>query len=310
MQNNLAIKKSITEQIASGSIRINSVKEFERLFKLFPSEPKLIKEYADLLSKENFLDSALKLYRKAAILFIRSGSLIEAVASKILQWRIAKPAEQDARLFFSALHEANFSNSPLSAFFEKLTIPEMFATMTLFNVVKLPAGQVVSLADKREKELNFIVQGILEMTTYKPQNDHNETIYKKSTSKLTKNHFFGEIYPFDKENHSNSYIEPKSKAELITISQKSLTQICDKFPNVENAIKALYKFDLFVSEEDQYKRMQKGERYELPIKMSLEIYPKTSFNYPIIVDGYSKDISIGGTCVVLNEKDMDVHSSR
>jgi hypothetical protein len=44
MQNNLAIKKSITEQIASGSIRINSVKEFERLFKLFPSEPKLIKE--------------------------------------------------------------------------------------------------------------------------------------------------------------------------------------------------------------------------------------------------------------------------
>jgi hypothetical protein len=98
MQNNLAIKKSITEQIASGSIRINSVKEFERLFKLFPSEPKLIKEYADLLSKENFLDSALKLYRKAAILFIRSGSLIEAVASKIRQWRIAKPAEQDARL--------------------------------------------------------------------------------------------------------------------------------------------------------------------------------------------------------------------
>jgi len=43
--------------------------------------------------------------------------------------------------------------------------------------------------------------------------------------------------------------------------------------------------------------------------MSLEIYPKASFNYPIIVEGYSKDISIGGTCVVLDEKNMDVHSS-
>jgi len=29
MQNNLAIKKSITDQIANGSIRINSTKEFE-----------------------------------------------------------------------------------------------------------------------------------------------------------------------------------------------------------------------------------------------------------------------------------------
>jgi hypothetical protein len=55
--------------------------------------------------------------------------------------------------------------------------------------------------------------------------------------------------------------------------------------------------------------MQKGGRYKLPIRMSLEIYPQNSFNYPIIVEGYSKDISIGGTCVVLDEKDMDVHSS-
>jgi hypothetical protein len=76
-----------------------------------------------------------------------------------------------------------------------------------------------------------------------------------------------------------------------------------------DAASKIDKFESIVSEEDQYKGMQKGGRYQLPIKMSLEIYPKTSFNYPIIVDGYSKDISIGGTCVVLNEKDMDVHSS-
>ena len=55
--------------------------------------------------------------------------------------------------------------------------------------------------------------------------------------------------------------------------------------------------------------IQRAGRYKLPIKMSIEIYPKTSFNYPIIVSGYSKDISMGGTCVVLNEKDMDIHSS-
>jgi hypothetical protein len=309
MQNNLAIKKSITEQIANGSIRINSTKEFERLLKLFPSDPKLIKAYADLLSKENFLDSALKLYRKAAILFIDSGNMIDAVVSKIRQWKIAKPTYQDARLFFAALHEANFSRSLLAIFFDKLSIPEMFAIMMLFDVIELPAGQMVSKAGEREKDLNLIVQGTFKKTAYEPQKSNDETIFKKSSLMLTKNHFFGRIFPFDKENYSKSYIESESQAELITISKKSLKQICKKYPTVEIAIKGLYEFESTVSKKDQYKRMQKGGRYKLPIRMSLEIYPKTSFNYPIIVEGYSKDISIGGTCVVLDEKDMDVHSS-
>ncbi len=309
MKNNLAIKKSITEQIANGSIRINSTKEFERLLKLFPSDPKLIKAYADLLSKENFLDSALKLYRKAAILFIDSGSMIDAVVSKIRQWKIAKPTYQDARIFFTALHEANFSRSPLNIFFDKLSSPEMFAIMSLFDVIELPAGQMVSKVGEKEKDLNFIVQGTFRKTTYKPQNGNDETIFKKSSLMLTENHFFGKIFPFDKKNCSQSYTESKSQAELITISKKSLKQICKKYPNVEAAIKGLYEFESMVSEEDQYKSMQKGGRYKLPIRMSLEIYPQNSFNYPIIVEGYSKDISIGGTCVVLDEKDMDVHSS-
>lgn len=309
MQNNLAVKKSITEQIANGSIRINSTKEFERLLKLFPSDPKLIKAYADLLSKENFLDSALKLYRKAAILFIDSGSMIDAVVSKIRQWKIAKPTYQDARLFIAALNEANFSRSAFNIFFEKLSSPEMFSIMRLFDVIELPAGQIMSKADGKEKDLNFIVKGTFKKTTYKPQKENNETTFKKSSLILTKGQFFGKIFPIDKENCSQSYIESKSQAELITISKKRLKQICKKYPNAEVAIKGLYEFESMVNKEDQYKRMQKGGRYTLPIKMSLEIYPNTSFNYPIIVEGYSKDISIGGTCVVLDEKDMEVHSS-
>ena len=309
MQNNLAINKSITEQIANGSIRINSTKEFERLLKLFPSDPKLIKAYADLLSKENFFNSALELYLKAAPLFIDSGSMIDAIVSKIREWKIAKPTYQDVRLFFSALHKANFSRSPLNIFFEKLSSPEIFAIMRLFDVIKLPADQMVSKVGEREDNLNFIVQGTFKKTTYEQQKGNDETIFKKSTLMLTKNHFFGKIFPFRKENYSHSYIESKSQAELMTISQKDLEQICRKYPNVEVAINRLYEFESIVSKEAQYKRTQKGGRYKLPIRMSLEIYPKASFNYPIIVEGYSKDISIGGTCVVLDEKNMDVHSS-
>jgi len=309
MNDNLAIKNSITEQIANGSIRIDSTKEFDRLLKLFPSDPRLIKAYADLLSKENFFDSALKLYRRAAILFIDSGSIIDAIVSKIRELRIAKGTYQYVRLFLAALNEASFSRSPLNIFFERLSDPEKFAIIRLFDVIKLTANQMVSKAGERENNLNFIVQGIFKKTTYEPQKGNDDEVFKKSTLMLTKNHFFGKIFPFRKQNYSHSYIESKSSAELITLSQKKLEQICKKYPNVEVAIKRLYEFESIVSKEDQYKRVQKGEKYKLPIRMSLEIYPNTSFNNPIIVDGYSKDISIGGTCVVLDEKNMDVHSS-
>lgn len=309
MKNNLAIKNSIIEQISNGTIRINSTKEFERLLKLFPSDPKLLKVYADLLSKENFFDSALKLYRRAAILFIDSGSMIDAIVSKIRQWKIEKATYQDVQLFLAALNEANFSRSPLNIFFERLSDPEKFTIMRQFDIIKLTADQMVSKAGERENNLNFIVKGTFKKTTYKPQKGNDETIFKKSTLMLSENHFFGKIFPFGKENYSQSYIESKSQAEVITISQKNLEQICLKYPNVEVAIKRLYELESILSKEDQHKRMQKGGRYKLPIRMSLEIYPKTSSNYPIIVDGYSKDISIGGTCVVLDEKNMDVHSS-
>ena len=93
------------------------------------------------------------------------------------------------------------------------------------------------------------------------------------------------------------------------ISADDVVTIKNSMAHDGDAASIVDKFESIVSEEDQYKKLQKGGRYKLPVKMSLEIYPKISFNYPIIVEGYSKDISIGGTCVVLNEKDMDVHSS-
>jgi hypothetical protein len=43
--------------------------------------------------------------------------------------------------------------------------------------------------------------------------------------------------------------------------------------------------------------------------MTLEIFPHSSANFPIILEAYSKDISIGGTCVVLDSKDISVAKS-
>ena len=45
------------------------------------------------------------------------------------------------------------------------------------------------------------------------------------------------------------------------------------------------------------------------MKISLEIFPHSSTNFPIIIDAYSKDISIGGTCVILDADDLSVAKS-
>ena len=44
-------------------------------------------------------------------------------------------------------------------------------------------------------------------------------------------------------------------------------------------------------------------------KMSLEIFPQSSANFPIVLEGHSKNISIGGTCVVLDAKDVNISTS-
>lgn len=61
--------------------------------------------------------------------------------------------------------------------------------------------------------------------------------------------------------------------------------------------------------EKKLLKNRKGQRHRHFRKMSLEIYPQSSVNYPIILEGYSKDISIGGTCVVLDAKDVNISAS-
>ena len=44
-------------------------------------------------------------------------------------------------------------------------------------------------------------------------------------------------------------------------------------------------------------------------KIILEIYPQSSVNYPIILEGYSNNFFIGGTCIVLDTNDVNISKS-
>jgi hypothetical protein len=51
---------------------------------------------------------------------------------------------------------------------------------------------------------------------------------------------------------------------------------------------------------DHSKYLRQAGRYQLPLKMILELPPMGSIKSPIAIEGYSSDISMGGICVVLN----------
>ena len=54
---------------------------------------------------------------------------------------------------------------------------------------------------------------------------------------------------------------------------------------------------------------RKGTGNHFYKKIILEIFPQSSVNYPIILEGYSNSIFIGGTCVVLDTKDVNISKS-
>ena len=49
-------------------------------------------------------------------------------------------------------------------------------------------------------------------------------------------------------------------------------------------------------------KVRKIGRHQLPLKINLHIFTNANQKEPLIIDGYSRDVSIGGLCVVLDGK--------
>jgi len=305
--NNIQI--DIANQITSGFVSIDSVKDFERLLQRFPDDPALHRTFSDLLIKNKLPNAASASYGKAAELYLKSGQLLQAMVSRILQWEIYAPSYRDAQLFFSALREGSYPDSPIKVFFNKLSNPEILAVMKNAAIIERPPGHIVKNFRDAENDLYFVVSGSLKQTIYRPLKRKGTTVYHKSHFHLSENEVFGDIYPFEKQKVSQSSIETITQVELTKIPKHVLSQICRKYPNVENGLAALYDFQSDYNLKEPFQKKRHGIRHHIVRKMTLEIYPETSVSVPIILDGYSRDISIGGTCVVLDAKDVHVSKS-
>lgn len=291
---------SIAAQIVDGSIKVDSIEEFDNILKLFPDDPELQRAYSDLLSQKKMPEAAAQSYGKAAKLFIESGMMLQAIVSKSLQWKISQPSDlNEARHFFAVLKKGNYPQTPLNSFFSVLSYPAMLAILYSLVKVRLPAGKIVKKNGEGEEDLFFIVSGALRESLFQPIKTDDETLYKKVTFNLSENDFFGNVYPFDEERLSQSYIEAITQAELVRISQANLCNISRKYPDVEQGIRELFKDRTKPGSNKTLLTDRIGGRHLLPIKMKLQINKDPSGINPLVLDGYSRDISIGGICVAL-----------
>ena len=292
-------KKSIPEHIIDGSIAIDSIEAFRSILRQFPRHPALLKKYADLLFRRDLLDLAAKSYGEAARFFIEAGQMLQALVSKKQQWLIKPPGRQDIHLFLSELTQGNFYQAPIKVFLENLPPRQLLAVMTGFVRVRLLAGKIVRKTGGRETDLYFIVSGTLKDSVY-PSLETKERVYRKARIDLSGNDFFGDIYPFKTDQTCVCTTETVTEVEMVKISKQKLMALCRKYPDIELAIINLFKIRRGAVEKEPASMIRKAHRYQLPIKMNLEIPSRQTAGPPIAIDGYSSDISIGGICVILN----------
>ena len=301
MNDQLSKQITIAKHIIDGSITIDSVKEFEGMLQIFPNDPALHRAYSDLLARKKSYAKAVQSYHRAAELFIAAGKMLAAILCKILQWRIKKPSHHEARKFYTALFSGSYHETRLKLFFDRLSYPELVALMNRMERVRMPEGSTIRKIGDAEKALYLIVSGNIKSTTYQPL-EKNETDHQKTTNYLAENDFFGDIYPFGEEKLSQEHTETTSRVEMIKLSKEKLIQACKKYSNIELGILDLYQTRSKDDDENIMRSVRKTERHPLPLRMNLKIYPDALSHHPVVLDGYSRDVSVGGMCIILDAK--------
>ena len=307
MPTNLNKTISIAKHIVEGSITIDSISEFKSILRIFPSDPALHRVFADLLVSKKSFEAALRSYSKAATLNIESGMMLQAIICKTLEWRLKKPTRQRAQHFYRTLSGGRYHQTPLNVFINGLSFTEFTALVNQMTRVRMTAGRTVIKLGDQETELYLIVAGNLKATTLLPLNENREDP-QHTTVYLSENDFFGDIYPYDAENISQAFVETITAAELVKISKAKLKRICKKYPNIEIGLIDLLKARSEIGEEGLLRKVRLIDRHKLPIKIDMQIYPGKSEDHPIVLDGYTRDVSIGGMCIVLDPQYAHVPS--
>ena len=302
----ISTSKGIVDHILKNDIVLHSPEILHKLLKKYPDEPGLIRVHADQLKKNGVLDGAAGLYSKASKLFLVKGKIPAAIALKIMQWRISSPAKAEVKNFLLNLAQVVGDDTPVKSFFCQLNFQESMALFSPLEIIHLPPDHTVKKVGDLEDGLYFVISGTLKDSMYNTI-DNREKVYRAPNLYLNANDYFGDIYPFDRDKKSNSYIETKSRVELLKIPKEKLRKICTKYPKIEYGLLNLLKVRSKVPIDELHEKLRDARRIQLKLDLGVDIILNGSQNTSICMSGFSSDVSIGGMCFMLDE--MSLNSS-
>ncbi len=309
VQDQLNRHRSIARHIIDGTITIDSVSEFRSMLLVFPENPALHAAFADLLLQKKSQRAAAIVYGKSAELFVKNHQIVSAILAKIMQWRIAQPSHEQAREFYSDIKRINTYASDVKTFFLSLSYAEFIALTNRIARVRLPARSMLKKIGNIENALYIVASGALCDTIYRPLK-RGEKTQNKLTAYLSENDVLGDVLPFAEEKISQSFTQTISGVELMKISKSRLAEVCGKYPGIERALVSLVENRRKHAETTPARGNRKGGRHPLPIKINLEVYPDGVDDTPLVLKGYSRDISVGGVCVVVDTKYANISETQ
>ena len=271
------------------------------MLQVFPENPALHAAFADLLIQKNSQRAAAIVYGKAAEQYVKNHQIISAILVKIMQWRIENPSHQQAHEFYILVKRSNTIASETKKFFHSLSYAEFIALTNRIARVRLPARSMIKKIGEIENAIYIVASGALCDTIYRPLK-RGEKTQKKFTNYLSENDVLGDILPFSKEKISQSYTQTVSGAELMKISKSRLVEVCNKYPGIELALARLLENFQKKVQKAPARGNRKASRHPLPIQIHLEVYPDDADDTPLVLQGFSRDISVGGVCVVVDAK--------
>ncbi|MCP4688643.1 MAG: cyclic nucleotide-binding domain-containing protein [Desulfobacterales bacterium] len=300
MPDNPIKQESIVKDIIDGALTIDTTEEFEDLLKMFPDDPTLHKAFADLLVRLKApAEDATKAYKKSTALFIEAGMTLQAVGAKLLEWNMSRPTQQDAWAFFSDIRKSNTRNATLQNFFSRLSFPQLVALLANLELMRLPADRMIKKFGSSENYMFFIVSGKLVDTQCRPMGKDGEITTEKAVS-LGPDDFFGDIYPFERKRISQSYVKTLTRVELIKISKDRLINVCREHPDVEKGFRGLIDRGREIEGAAKTYTVRKALRHKISLDIRMQIFTGESGEDPLVLEGLSNDISMGGACVLLN----------
>lgn len=301
VQDQLNRHRSIARHIIDGTITLDSVSEFRGMLQVFPENPALHAAFADLLIQKQSRRAAAIVYGKSAELYLKNHQIVSAILAKIMQWRITQPSHEQAREFYTLIQSTNTVASDVKIFFRSLSYAEFIALTNRVVRLQLPTRTMIKKIGDIEKAIYIVASGAMCDTVFRPLK-RGEKTQKKISYYLSENDVLGDILPFGKEKISQSYTQTISGVELMKISKSRLAEICEKYPGIERAVVRLIENCRNKSETAPARGNRKAGRQPMPIKIILEVYPNGDDDTPLMLQGFSRDISVGGVCVVVDPK--------